>query len=61
MMNEKSNETIYECWQDNKLVYYCNTGKGALNWLSLNGGGTYKNTLHKFQMFVKPNDYKNII
>ena len=54
-------ETIYQCWQKGKLKYSPNTAEAALQWLSDNGGGLFKNDLHKYQFEVKPDEYKNLI
>lgn len=53
--------SIYHCIQKGVVVYTPNTEQGALQWLSDNGGGIYKNTLHQYQFEVKPDEYKNLI
>jgi len=51
--------TIHECCKPYKdvnkttsIVHYAQTTKEAIEWLESNGGGIYKNTLHKYQFDV---------
>jgi hypothetical protein len=58
--------TVYECWQRNSsgslvLIHEAETERKALEYLSENGGGIYKNVLHSFNMEVKPNDFPRSI
>lgn len=50
--------TVYQCFQKGYLTHSAKTERGALVWLSENGGGTYKNALHAFKFEVKPNEYR---
>jgi len=52
--------TIYECCKAGKdvnktlkVVHNANTELNAIDWLEKNGGGVYRNALHKFQFTVK--------
>lgn len=50
--------TVYHCIQKGEVAHYAKTEREALSWLSSNGGGIYKNSLHAFQFEVKPGDYE---
>lgn len=52
-------KTVYQCCQRasdvNKTpvpVHYADTQHEAMTWLENNGGGTYRNLLHKFELHV---------
>lgn len=54
--------TIYECCKHHKdvnamlyVVHYAKTEMEAIVWLQQNGGGVYRNTLHRFEMNIFPN------
>lgn len=61
MTLNKDSPSIYECWQNMRLMAYCGTERGALEWLSSHGGGLYKNSLHRYQFAVKANEFKNLV
>jgi hypothetical protein len=56
--------TIYECLRKDKryiptkyiLLYNAPSEKEAIEYLEQNGGGIYRNILHRFEMEVKSNN-----
>lgn len=58
-------KTVYECVKvdlryrpsQKAIIHYAQTELEALEWLSNNGGGLYRNTLHNFEFNVKAGDY----
>lgn len=53
--------TIYQCYQNGRLVHSPDTEGAALQWLSENGGGIYQNVLHHVAFPVEPDEFKNLI
>ena len=57
-----ADKTVYQCLiEDNRtspthyrLVHSAKTEQDAIKWLESHGGGTYRNTLHGFEMKVSP-------
>lgn len=53
--------TIYQAYKVDKryipskytLVYCGQTEKDVIEWLENNGGGVYRNVLHRFEYYVK--------
>jgi len=59
-------ETIYQCCKCGKdvnktlsVVHCADTEAEALKWLEDNGGGVYRNILHRIKFEVKAVDKKN--
>jgi len=51
--------TVYQCCKRTgdvsgilKVVHEAETQTEAVEWLERNGGGIYKNLLHKFQLYI---------
>ena len=52
-------ETLYECLKEGKdvnqttsVVHFAESHNDAVTWLENNGGGVYRNALHRFQFRV---------
>ncbi len=50
---ESGTRTIYHCIQGPSVARYADTETEAVKWLEGNGGGVYRNSLHRFDMPVR--------
>ena len=44
--------TIFQCVKNNCIIHEAATERDAIEWLENNGGGIYRNILHKFEYRV---------
>jgi hypothetical protein len=60
-MIHKNNQTIYECCKRGEdvnqtpfVIGYADTQREAIEYLENNGGGIYRNALHRFRIYINP-------